>query len=118
MNGGCDGSCSFRNSSCGYILSGDVIYCGCIHCNYDSNTNECSGTCPMNGSFNSANVCLKRIAEPKSDADCVCASCKTSEDADGNKICSGSCYESGLSCQVGRIPAFTITGYVEECFCQ
>ena len=108
MNGGCDGSCSFRNSSCGYILSGDVIYCGCIHCNYDSNTNECSGTCPMNGSFNSANVCLKRIAEPKSDADCVCASCKTSEDAN-DQILSYRLWEISESILISKTKSFDNT---------
>ena len=117
MNG-CTGSCGVRNSQCGDILSGDIIYCGCLYCNFDNSTGTCSGTCPrINGSFNSVNVCLNRIKNPKKDADCVCASCTKSYDSNGNIKCSGSCFKSGLKCRVGKVPAFTRLGYVKECFC-
>ena len=115
---GCEGSCNIRNSQCGDILTGDIIYCGCLYCNFDNSTGTCSGTCPRNNdSFNSVNVCLNRIKNPKKDADCICASCQKTYDSNGKIKCSGSCFKSGLKCRVGKIFAFR-GSYFEECFCQ
>ena len=117
MNG-CEGSCGVSNSQCGEIFETDVIYCGCLYCNYDPATQKCGGTCPsVNGGFNSINKCLNKVPTPQSDADCGCASCQKSTDAHGNITCSGTCLASGLTCRVGRVSAFNFLGYVEECFC-
>ena len=115
---GCSGQCSIRNYKCGEIMLGDVLQFGCLYCNYDVVSGKCLGICHMKGSFNSANVCLSLISVPNSDADCVFASCETSQEVYGNKVYSGTCIKSGLSCKVGSIPAYTKTGFSEKCFCQ
>ena len=118
-NGICQGSCIIPYSKCGTIVSANYSKgCGCLYCNYDTVTKRCGGTCPsINGQFNLLNKCLNKVPTPKSNADCGCASCLRKVDINGNLIgCSGTCYASGLKCQIG--PVQTSSGYVKDCYCQ
>ena len=115
----CNGSCAIPYSKCGQIISANNSKgCGCLYCNYDAVTKRCGGTCPsINGQINSLNKCLNKVLTPKSNADCGCAPCLRKVDINGNLIgCSGTCYASGLKCQIG--PVLTSSGYVKDCYCQ
>ena len=95
-----------------------MLFCACLYCNFDSETQKCSGVCPLAGFPLISNQCISRVLQPKSNADCGCASCQMSYDFNGTAHCSGHCFESGLSCKIAQIPAYTSLGFIEHCSCQ
>lgn len=89
-----------------------MLICGCTYCNYNETEKMCKGVCNSD-----LGVCLNKISKPSKDSDCICAKCETNVDSQGNMTCSGTCYESGFSCKVQQIPAYTPTGYANQCIC-
>ena len=116
----CDEGCDQRNSICGQMMDGDVLYCGCQYCNFDNSTGKCNGVCPlMEGTiYNWINTCVSRVQNPKKDSDCTCTTCKTSYDFNGKVTCSGKCFKTGQKCKVRKVAAFTRSGYAKQCSCQ
>jgi hypothetical protein len=110
---GCAGSCNVKNSVCEMIIDTDMLYCGCSFCNYDSSIDKCVGMC----SNRQLGKCIGRVSQPKSDSDCACATCYTSFNTTGGIVCSGSCFQSGLSCKPSRVPQFNLLGYSDVCVC-
>lgn len=108
----CGGKCNITNSKCALFRRSDMLYCGCEYCNYDKIKRKCDGICS-----NELARCLNKVINPKSNLDCICATCTKRFNPQGKIVCSGSCYASGLTCKPKNISAFTVTGYTTECVC-
>jgi hypothetical protein len=71
-DGVCAGTCLNSTTDCVEMMNYDTKVCGCTFCKLDVNTNKCEGQCSNLLLGN----CVNRVANPTSDSDCECASCK------------------------------------------
>jgi hypothetical protein len=109
----CLAGCKERNSVCEVVKDTDMLYYGCTFCNFNTSVNKCVGMC----SDRQLGKCIGRVSQPKSDSDCACATCSTSYNTTGGIVCSGSCFQSGLSCKPTRVPEYNVFGYADKCVC-
>lgn len=110
----CSGKCDITGAQCKQLQRQDMIFCGCTYCIFDVNRGSCYGECE--GEFRK---CVPLVAGPKKNADCACDTCRTIKYDNGTIECAGSCFESGLKCQIREVPAFIPPRYLDyQCVCE
>ena len=71
--GVCKGFCPLTLKKCAVLTNFNQKVCGCEYCAFDPEQQKCVGQCQNTILQN----CVSKVAKPKQNSDCVCASCKT-----------------------------------------